>query len=331
MGRIFVTGSTGLLGHTVVHQLLGQGHEVSALVRSVEKGLRVLPPAAHLVQGDMEQVESFAAALEGHDAVIHTAAYFREYDGDDEHRAALWRINVDGTLGLARAASRFGVRRFVDISSAGIIGRKPDGSAGDETTPPHPVSDHNLYFSSKRASEEALRALATELRMEMIFLLPGMMLGPGDEGPTTGGAFVRNYLRGLAFVFPEGGIGVVHVRDVALAACAALSRGVPGERYIVCGKYVDTRQLGASLARLSGGRPPLIVPTWAGLFIAWCAELYARVTRTSPVITRMTVRTLEARLDVSSERAIAALGFQASELDEAIRDTIKWFSEQAGR
>ena len=126
-----------MLGSNLVQSLLQRGHEVRGLVRSKEKAARVFPNATiDFVTGDMNSVAGFAANLAGCDVLFHTAAYFREYYQPGDHKAMLEKINVQGTVDLLIAAEKQGVKKAIHISSAGVIGRKPDGSAGDESTMP---------------------------------------------------------------------------------------------------------------------------------------------------------------------------------------------------
>jgi hypothetical protein len=76
--KVFVTGSTGLLGNNLVRQLLERGFDVVGLVRSEEKARRMFGETkAVFVKGDMLDVARFAPAIDGCVAVFHTAAYFR--------------------------------------------------------------------------------------------------------------------------------------------------------------------------------------------------------------------------------------------------------------
>jgi nucleoside-diphosphate-sugar epimerase len=151
--RAFVTGSTGLLGSNLVKTLLEQGHEVRGLVRSPEKAQRIFADGKiDLVTGNVQDVATFAHSLAGCDALFHTAAYFREYYQPGNHKAMLERINVQGTIDLLIAAEKHGVKKAVHISASGVIGRKPDGSPGDETTPP------DEYASSISISRARSRA-----------------------------------------------------------------------------------------------------------------------------------------------------------------------------
>ena len=81
----FITGSTGLLGSNLARLLVSDGHEVRALVRSMDKARGQFadldePSRARLafIEGDLENVAGFASALAGCDVLFHTAAYFRE-------------------------------------------------------------------------------------------------------------------------------------------------------------------------------------------------------------------------------------------------------------
>jgi len=185
-----VTGSTGLLGQNLVRALLAEGFEVVALARSAAKASRLLGDTrAEVVVGDMADVAGFAPHLAGCRAVFHTAAYFREYFQPNPDGALLERINVGATLELLAAADRAGVEAFVHTSSSSAIGLRPDGSPGDEETPPHPLAEHNLYMRSKVIGHERLRAYAPERGIRVIEILPGWMRVPATPArPTRGGS-----------------------------------------------------------------------------------------------------------------------------------------------
>ncbi len=96
--KVFVTGSTGLVGNNLVRALEAQGFDVVGLVRSEEKGKRLLGDTnATLVKGDMLDVPGCADALDGCEAVFHTAAYFREYFQLGDHAQALEDVNITGS------------------------------------------------------------------------------------------------------------------------------------------------------------------------------------------------------------------------------------------
>ena len=72
--KVFVTGGNGFIGSRVVRSLHAQGHEVRCLVRETSKTHRIdmVPFERHV--GDVRDVDSLAAGMEGCDGVIHLAS-----------------------------------------------------------------------------------------------------------------------------------------------------------------------------------------------------------------------------------------------------------------
>lgn len=328
--RAFVTGSTGLLGNNLVRELLARGHEVRALVRSRAKATRVLEGlAVELVEGDLTDVGGFAPALAGMEVVFHTAAYFREYYAPGDHWATLEAVNVRGTQALLEAAHTHRVRRVVDTSSSGIIGLRPDGSPGDEDTPPAPIARSNLYFRSKVLAEQAARAFSTRTGLEVSSVLPGWMFGPWDAGPTGAGQLVAEFLSGELPAIPPGGTSVVDARDVAATMVSLGQTPAPRPRYIVGGRFTTLAELVFTLARVSGRPAPrLCVPYPVALGVAWTAQTWARLTRSSTVMSVEGVRTLGAGLAVTSALAERELGARFRPLEETLRDCAVWTRAQ---
>lgn len=326
--RAFVTGATGLLGNNLVRELLAGGHHVRALVRSRAKGTRLLEGLeAELVEGDMLDVPAFAPVLDGVEVVFHTAAYFREYYRGpiSDHWRMLEAVNVHGTAALLEAAHRAGVRRVVDTSSSGIIGRKPDGSPGDEDTPPAPITGDNLYFRSKLLAEKLARQLSARTGLEVTSVLPGWMFGPGDAAPTAAGQLLADFLAGRLPAIPPGGTCLVDARDVAAAMVTLAHVPSPRPRYIVGGRFVEIPRLLEVLSRVSGRPAPrLHVPYLVALGVAWTAETWARLARSGTLITVRGVRLLAANLAVTSALAERELGVRFRPLEETLADCLGW-------
>lgn len=323
----FVTGSTGLLGNNLVRQLVAGGHRVSGLIRSDAKARDVLGDCdVTLVRGDMRDVAGFADALRGCDVLFHTAAYFREYYQPGDHAAALEAINVRGTLALLEAADARGVGRCVHVSSGGTIGVKPNGEPGDEDTPPAPVATANLYFKSKVDGDAALRAWQAPNGMGVVEILPGWIWGPGDAAPTAAGQLALDFLAGKVPVIPDGGTCLVDARDVAAAMIAAAERGRPGEKYIVGGSYVSVADVLAGLERVSGVRGPrLHLPHPVAMAFAAVSELVTHLTGRPLLISREAVRTMHAKLRMTSAKAERELGVHFRPLDDTLRDVVAWY------
>jgi dihydroflavonol-4-reductase len=334
--QAFVTGGTGLLGTNLIRHLVSEGHDVRALVRSIDKARRQFadvwePWRARLtfVEGDLTDVTSFAPALAGCDVVFHTAAYFREYYQPGDHWATLEALNVHATQQLLEAAEGQAVRRVVHVSTSGVIGMTPDGAPGDESTHPTPQQMRNLYFRSKHLADWMIDTFERANRLEVVTVHPGWMFGPGDAAPTSAGALVLQFLRRELPGVPDGGMSVADARDVAAAMLTMAERAPAGAHYIVGGPFVTTAEIFATLERVSGiPAPRRRIPPRLLEAIAWIGETVARLRRRPATISLEGVRMLHAKTRVSSARAVRELGVTFRPLDETLRDAVRWFAAQ---
>ena len=119
--RVFVAGGAGFIGSHVSRVLLEAGHQVTVF-DNLSTGRRdLVPPGAVFVRGDLKQEQRLAAALAGHDAVVHLAALV-PVPASIERPVAFAENNVVNTVRLLEAMRRAGVRRIVFSSSATVYG-----------------------------------------------------------------------------------------------------------------------------------------------------------------------------------------------------------------
>jgi len=317
------------LGNNLVRSLRAHGHSVRALVRSTSKADALLAgTGAEIVVGDMRDVRGFADALAGVDAVAHTAAYFREYYAPGDHRSALEEINIQGTLALLAAADAHGIRRFVQTSSAGTVGQPSDNSEANEETPASTAQLANLYFKSKVDGDRRISEFTPKSGMTLATVLPGWMFGPGDAGPTRAGEMMLDALAGRLPGVPPGGTTIVDARDVANAMVTMLERSVPGERFIVAGRFHTIREvLDATMDAAGKKRIGLSLPPWLALGMAHVSEAWASVTKGSPMVPLEGVRMLLQEFRPSSARAERELGVTFRPLAQTIRDVVAWYGD----
>ena len=109
---IALTGATGFIGQYLLGDLPRRGHRVRVLLRRPSD---IPVQGSSAVIGDLSRPQNMGAALEGVDAIIHTAGLPDAMSGfpEDDYRI----LNTEATFGLAQAARRAGVKRFVFLSS----------------------------------------------------------------------------------------------------------------------------------------------------------------------------------------------------------------------
>jgi dihydroflavonol-4-reductase len=227
---------------------------------------------------------------------------------------------------LLNEADARGVKRFVHVSSGGTIGMKPDGSPGDEDTPPAAGAVSNLYFKSKVDGDAAIRAWRGKSDMAVVEILPGWIWGPGDAGPTGAGQFALDFLAKKIPAIIDGGCCVVDARDVAAAMLTATEKGRDREKYIVGGTFHTLEEILKGLEKVSGlPGPRMRLPHPVVMAYAWVSELVARLTGGPVLVSREGVRTMHAKMRHSSAKAERELGASFRPLEETLRDIVAWY------
>ncbi len=325
----FVTGATGLLGSNLCRELVAQGWQVKGLVRSIDKAQRYLGNSGiEFIQGDMERVSAFAPALTDIDVVFHTAAFFREYYQPGRHWEQMQRINVDATLELLQAAQERGVSRTIFTSSSGVV-QSQTGAAATETAPYSEFAQVNLYFKTKVMAEREIYRFLETNSMDVVMILPGWMMGPGDAAPTSAGQMVLDLVAGKLPGIIDGGACLADARDVAAAMVTAAARGERGARYIVTGPMAAMSDIAAGVGAISGvPTPQLKIPNWLALAIAWGSETWAQATGGANRMPLKGVRTLLEKAQLSSAKAERELGATFRPLSTTLTDTIVWYRER---
>src|SRR5262245_38988178 len=117
MGAVLVTGATGFVGAAVARRLIAAGQELRYLLRAGSSTRNIDGLAGERATGDLGDAASLKRAVAGCHAVYHVAADYRLWVPEPSE---IYRINVDGSVALLRAAAEAGVRRIVYCSSVAV-------------------------------------------------------------------------------------------------------------------------------------------------------------------------------------------------------------------
>ncbi len=175
--RVLVTGATGFVGKAVLASSVSDS--TCQFRGAVRRDAPDMPTGVEPVRvGDLAPDTDWSRAVSGVDAIVHTAARVHVMrDSAADPLAEFRRVNVAGTLNLARQAVDAGVRRFVFISSIKVN--------GEQTLPGRPYTAEDVpapidpYGISKHEAEQGLRQLAQETGLEVVIIRPVLVYGPG--------------------------------------------------------------------------------------------------------------------------------------------------------
>ncbi|PZR51944.1 hypothetical protein DNL40_14100 [Xylanimonas oleitrophica] len=250
-GTVLVTGGTGYLAGWLIVELLKSGYRVRATVRDTARAeparRAILDRSAgarslQLVQADLLDDEGWEPALDGVDAVLHTASPMPV-----GNEADLITTARDGTRRVLTTAARVGVRRVVFTSSGTAARSSNPSSTTTEDMWSEPSGDAtHVYPDSKIYAERLAWELADELGLDLTAVLPSFMQGPPVGAPGRAGTIdvVRRLLDRAMPALPRLGWNVVDVRDEARLHVLALEQPAAiGERYNGSGTFLWYRDV----------------------------------------------------------------------------------------
>ncbi len=326
--HVLVTGGTGLLGNTIIRQLVDDGHQCTALVRNLaqEQPFVEIDKNLDRIQGSLDDVEVIDQAVSQCDAVIHSAGLI--HIGWKRLEESM-RVNRDGTRSIVQACLKHN-RKLVAVGTVNTLAvGSPDTVANEDTPLEHaggqvPCS----YVLSKRAAvEEVLSGVRQGLRASIVH--PGFMLGPWDWKPSSGRMMVELARKWAPFA-PTGGVSVCDSRDVAAATIAAIDQGRDdGRQYILAGHNWLYRKLWDEMVQRVDGKKAIMsagpIARWAGIALG---NLMSKFQSQESDINSAAIKCSCQFHWYDSSRAINELGYQIRPASESLDAAAEWIKEK---
>jgi UDP-glucose 4-epimerase len=275
--RTLVTGGAGFIGSALVDRLVHDGHEVVVVDDTSTGRLENLADAfasgrVHHAGVDVAGPELAAAVAEARPEVVYHLAAQIDVRRSVADPVADARVNVLGTIQVARAALQAGCRRLVFASSGGTVYGEPDPSAlpVDER---HPAGVTNPYGVAERSAEDYLASFAELEGLEPVSLRLGNVYGPRQDPHGEAGVvaiFCNRLLQDEPVtIFGDGRQtrDYVYVDDTVDAFVAAGGQpDVGGARLnVATGVETSVLELYATLREVAGfGEEPTFAPPRTG-------------------------------------------------------------------
>ena len=324
---ILITGANGHIGSFVVSEFIRSGYTVRAFCRkgSDRRGLRDLPEDSFsIAEGDILDAESLELAMQGCDGVVHMAALF---SNDPLKRKEIFTACVDGTLNVLKAAKRSGIKRIVYTSTTAALGSSTDPAADlDETS--WVTGTATPYIDAKTEAERAASRYSGENGLELIVVLPSVVIGENDYRLTSSNSLIKKLSRPGSIFYCDGGVNLVHARDVAVGHLLAYEKGRRLERYILSGWNISYGELARKIDSFTGKKTlRLNIPFLCLLGAGAAFDAIGAVTGKKMPVSLGGVRASVGRyFYATNKKAKAELGFAPSPVDETIKKALEWVS-----
>lgn len=268
--KVLLTGASGFVGKAVLKIAQQRTLEIRPVYRSLDSAKAQLNA---VLVSDLNGSADLSQALQGVDVVIHAAARAHIMREETLNPLAEYRrVNVEGTLNLARQAASAGIRRFVFISSIKVNGEAT--ALGQPFTADDTPAPEDAYGLSKAEAEAQLRQVARETGMEVTIIRPPLIYGAGVKGNFA--SLISWVNRGLPL--PLGGVtqnrrslvGLDNLVDLILV-CADHPKAANQTFLISDGEDLSTAELLKKIGTASGRAarllwvPPRFISFLAGL------------------------------------------------------------------
>jgi nucleoside-diphosphate-sugar epimerase len=263
--RVFLTGASGYLGSLLAERIVQMPEVESVTGIAWAAPTSRLPPNVRFVQMDIRS-PGLAAAMAGHDVVVHTAcivlwpAKMPAKERDD--------INLNGVRNVARAALANKVRRFIHTSSMAaydpLLARGKTDVA--ENFPLGKGDSPFYYWNAKASAERSLTELFAGSSTVLSMFRPIYIIGPRNR-PT-----VQRY-RENSIRFPgrDPRRQFVHEDDVAAAFVQALRSEMPGAFNVVPDDFIRL----SDVWKIVAARSTPTVPAWLARLVTWLKWRYS--------------------------------------------------------
>jgi nucleoside-diphosphate-sugar epimerase len=312
-----------------VAALLADGHQVRLLVRAPKRITPALGPLGitevDAVVGDVTNPTTVEQAMEGCQAVVHTASV---YSLDPRRAAVMAHTNPTGTDIVLGAAHRQGLDPIVYVSSVGVFW--PTTAA--RLTAGSPLgAGVGPYTRSKLAAELVARGYQ-QAGAPVVITYPAGVLGPHDPHLSDTVRVIRDLLRGRLPVLPRGRLTLVDVREVAALHAAVLRPGRGARRYLLGGPAVELVDLVGLLGELTGRRlPQTTAPDWLLRPASRLLDRAQRLLRPRlPFSAEAVAATLSMGADVEVDDTAThqELAIQRRDLRQTLADTVRWLAQR---
>lgn len=315
-----VTGGTGLIGYNIISSLLKRDRKVKALVRSIEKGKKLLPENVELVQGDIADIATIAEAMKGCDVVYHAAGFPEQWMKDV---SVFEKVNIEGTQNMIDVALSLKIKKFIYTSTIDVF-KGVKGELFDETI----IDQQPKGTAYERSKQKAFQLVleAQKKGLPAINIHPSGLYGPGPTDSPGINNFILDLKNGKVPMLLPGGLPLVFSEDVGEGHVLAEEKGTIGDSFILSEDFYELPFLAQEIlnALQLTKAPPRVMPLPLVNLVSRIGEWYAGISGKPPLIPKGQLHFLLWRAIPDSSKAQKKLDWKPTQLSLGLGKTINF-------
>jgi len=321
--KFFVTGATGFLGTGLVNELVARGHQIHFLSRDPLKVNYFKNKNVRFFLGDVLDIVKIEEAMTGCDYVFHLAGCVKSCAKKPD---TFYEINVLGTKNVLETARKLSIKKMIITSTAGIFGPSTDGIITEIII--RNIDYFNEYEKTKSQAEEIALEYARK-GQNIVIVYPTRVYGPGpmtESNWTT--LLIKQYSEGKWRFLPGNGSKIgnyVYIDDVVQGHILAMEKGKSGEKFILGGSNTSYMDLFGTVGKIINRKYKMInVPFFLIFAYTLIWVIIGKLIGKPARLTLGYVKKIMHNFSVSSEKAIRELGYNPTQLETGIKNTLNW-------
>lgn len=321
---VLVTGGTGFTGSHLLKELSKTGCTLRVIARPSSDRSTFDGLSIDWFTGDVYSPEVIQNAMNGVNYVFHVAAAYREAKIED---SVYHNVHVESTKLIAReAVKQSGFKRFVHISTVGVLGHI-DNPPADEDTQYNPG---DVYQHTKTEAEKWILEFSKNNELDVTVIRPAAIYGPGDKRLLKLFKLAKLPLVPL-IGYSKGLYHLIHVDDLVgfmiyVAGCREAAGGV-----YICGspEPVSIKGMISHIANVMGRSAKFVrIPAWPVFLLGDLCELICKPLNIEPPIYRRRIAFFTKDRAFSTAR-MQAIGFNTRISDnDGLKQLYNWYQQQ---
>lgn len=282
--NILVTGASGFIGTNFIPKLIENNHNVTLLVRNIEKAKRKFQDKVNYIVGDVTKKETLIDCCKDIDIVYHLVAKVGNQLPNKKNNEEFDYINVQGTKNIVSEAKKYNVKKFIYVSSIAAIGIVKKCPINEKSK----ASPYLPYQTSKYKTEKYLLSEYEQCEFPVIILRPTKVYGIGaNENVYL--TQIKLCKKGINLLvgMGENYISNIHIKDFCKALLNCIEYGKTGEIYILSGPdSISGKDVGKIIEnRINTKVHNVRVPKYLMMSLAFLEERLLLFLNKKPIVT----------------------------------------------
>ncbi|MBR9774133.1 MAG: NAD-dependent epimerase/dehydratase family protein [Cytophagales bacterium] len=319
-----VTGGNGHLGNNLVRTLLSKNQKVRTTIRNINNQGPFKGLDCEVVQADLTDKKSLKKAFQGVKNLYAVAANFSMWAKNP--KTEIYDNNMQGTQNVFDIAKECGIKNIVYVSSVASLNFTKLPANVDNG---YNKDRRNWYYNSKNDSDKLALELGKKYGIRTVLILPSAMIGSMAHNLSYSNNLVLQVLNGEIPVDTNVTLNWVDVKDVALGAYNAMTKGRDGARYILSNESHTTLQesvrIAANLYPELKLKIPKKVPKCLLYTVAGLMEFSSKLTGKEPQLQRHYLDMFYGlKQDYNISKSIEELDFKPKSSVKALEEALEY-------